>query len=144
MPPTFLGLSWRLHSQPRPPHPLPSSISRAYISTPNGRLELLSTLPSSLDSNSDKPPLFFLHGGFGAASVWIPWLLFFQSQGYACYALSLRSHGDSWLPGFWQMVWRTSMADLADDVVRGWEEVKRLEGERRGELLLCDSRLFMG
>ena len=36
------------------------------------------------------------------------------------------------------------MADLADDVVRGWEEVKRLEGERRGELLLCDNRLFMG
>ena len=121
-------LRWRTPS-PNPPHPapLPDGITRTYISTPSGPLELLSALPIS---PSNKPPLFFAHGGFGCASVWINYLLFFSARGYPCYATSYRGHGGSWYPGFWAMYF-TTRDRLADDLVDGIREVERVEGERR-------------
>lgn len=42
------------------------------------------------------PPLLFVHGAYSAASYWqqhfLPW---FSQQGYHCWALSLRGHGNS-------------------------------------------------
>lgn len=133
---SLFNLRWRRPSQPRPPVSLPEGIQRSFVSTPNGALELLSAIPSSSSSSpsekTEKVPLFFLHGGFGAASVWIPWMSFFRSKGYACYALSLRGHGESWLPGFFSMVWRTGIDHLAEDALVGLAEVRRRETERRG------------
>ena len=133
---SLFNLRWRKPSQPLPPQPLPEGVKRTFIPTPHGPLELLSAIPSTTSSSiekTDKVPLFFLHGGFGAASVWIPWMLFFRSKGYPCYALSLRGHGESWLPGFFSMVWRTGIDHLAEDALAGLVEVHRMEGERRGK-----------
>ena len=124
------SLRWTLPSEPRPQHPLPSSITRSLV--PSGldrKLELLTALPTS-PSTASHPPIFFLHGGFGGAFVWIEWMTFFQQHGYACYAVSLRGHGESWHPSFWRMTWATGLKDLAEDVKCVWEEVLRREQKR--------------
>jgi hypothetical protein len=56
------ALQWRAPS-PNPPKgtPLPDGITRSYVETPSGPLELLTALPA--DRNSSRPPLFFAHGG---------------------------------------------------------------------------------
>ena len=142
---SLLSLRWTLPAKQPIARQLPETITRSFISTPSGPLELLSALPLAPATSSTRPPLYFLHGGFGTASVWIPWMQYFQQQGYACYALSLRGRGESWRPGFWRMVWGTSMRDLADDAVRGWNEVRRLEAERRGSTSEEDMRpIFLG
>ena len=124
------SLRWTLPSEPRPAHPLPSSITRSLVPAgPNRKLELLTALPTS-PSTSSRPPIFFLHGGFGGAFVWIEWMTFFQQHGYACYAVSLRGHGESWNPGFLRMTWQTGLKDLAEDVKCVWEEVLRRENKR--------------
>lgn len=121
-------LQWRAPSpNPPAPNPLPNGISRSYIQTPSGPLELLSALPTT---PSNKPPLFFAHGGFGCASVWLNYLLFFSARGYPCYAVSYRGHGGSWYPGFWRMYF-TPRSRIAEDLVAGIEEVERRESERR-------------
>lgn len=58
-------------------------------------------------------------------------MTFLQQHGYACYAISLRGHGESWNPGFWRMTWGIGLNDLAQDVACGWEEVLRREDKRR-------------
>lgn len=40
----------------------------------------------------------------------------FATQGYPAYSLSVRGHGDSWYPSFWEMLF-TSKSAIADDVV---------------------------
>lgn len=122
-------LQWRAPS-PNPPAgtPLPEGITRSYVQTPSGPLELLSAIP--VDSSSNRPPLFFAHGGFGCASVWLAYMRFFSQRGYPCYAVSYRGHGRSWYPGFWQMYF-TSRRKIGDDLVAGIEEAERLESERR-------------
>jgi pimeloyl-ACP methyl ester carboxylesterase len=124
------ALQWRTPApNPPVPTPLPDGISRTYISTPSGPLELLFTLPSS-SSASIKTPLFFAHGGFGCASIWTSYMLFFASNGYPCYAVSYRGHGGSWYPSCWQMYF-TSREAIAEDLVAGITEVERRVGERR-------------
>lgn len=60
------------------------------------------------------PPLLFVHGAYAAASCWqqyfLPW---FAAQGYDCWALSLRGHGDS--PGREQLH-GLGIADYVTDV----------------------------
>ncbi|KAH8728655.1 Alpha/Beta hydrolase protein [Phaeosphaeriaceae sp. PMI808] len=126
------ALQWRAPS-PNPPSgtPLPPGIQRSYIKTACGPLELLSAIPShSSHSPSNKPPLFFAHGGFGCASVWLAYMTFFSSHGYPCYAISYRGHGNSWYPGFWQMYF-TGRHAIGEDLVAGIKGVERLEAERR-------------
>ena len=125
------ALQWRAPS-PNPPSggPLPAGITRTYIRTASGPLELLSAVPSSSNIDSSKPPLFFAHGGFGCAAVWLSYLTFFSERGYPCYAVSYRGHGNSWYPGFWQMYF-TTRNSIADDLVAAVKEVERRETERR-------------
>lgn len=124
-------MQWRAPS-PNPPkaNPLPSGIARTYIKTPSGPLELLSVTPSS--PNPSAPPLFFAHGGFGCAEIWIDYMQLFASKGYPCYAMSYRGHGKSWYPGFWRMYF-TSRGFVAGDLVAGIEHVESLERDRRQE-----------
>lgn len=141
---------WQLTWKPQPPpgFTLPSGITRSFIDTPGGNLELLSALPSkstsyptsSVPPFSARPPspnplnqtpafknpILFAHGGFGSAAVYIPWLLHLSSHGYSCHAISVRGHGHSYDPGFIKMVFLTSANSLAEDVAAG---VAHLEKE---------------
>ncbi|CAG8951523.1 hypothetical protein HYFRA_00007439 [Hymenoscyphus fraxineus] len=110
--------------------PLPQNITRHFISTPNGKLEILSALPPSSIPSQSKA-LLFLHGGFGHATVWLPYLSYFSSRGFRCYALSVRGHGASWKPGFFHMVWRTGKRDMAEDLGYGLTWVSAFEAAMR-------------
>jgi len=98
-----LGLSIRLHP----------SISRTHIATPGGDLELLRAVPAHYDPS--KPPLLFIHGGFGAATEYRFFMEYFSSRGYPSYAISVRGHGNSYVVGFWKMLF-TSQHQMALDV----------------------------
>tara|TARA_R110002003_G_scaffold595_9_gene20782 strand:+ start:14415 stop:14939 length:525 start_codon:yes stop_codon:yes gene_type:complete len=123
------ALQWRTPSpNPAVGSPLPLGTTRSYVKTPSGPLELISAIPSNPDPT--KAPLFFAHGGFGCASVWLSYMTFFSSRGYPCYAVSYRGHGGSWYPGFWSMYF-TGRHAIGEDLVAGIQEVEKLEKERR-------------
>ncbi|KAH8830747.1 Alpha/Beta hydrolase protein [Flagelloscypha sp. PMI_526] len=93
---SFWSFRW---TQRRKICPLPPHITRFFIPTPEGDLELLYAAPA--DPSSKKSPILFQHGGFGFAGVWISWMtLMSQKYNYPVYALSLRGHGASWCPGY--------------------------------------------
>ncbi|KAF3044034.1 hypothetical protein E8E12_007356 [Didymella heteroderae] len=123
------ALQWRAPSPnpPVPTKPLPEGMTRRYISTSSGPLELLTAIPT--DTRSSRPPLFFVHGGFGCAEIWLSYMIYFSSRGYPCYSISYRGHGNSWYPGFWRMYF-TLRGTMAQDLVAGVKEVERLETER--------------
>ncbi|KAF3930441.1 hypothetical protein ABW20_dc0104488 [Dactylellina cionopaga] len=104
---------------------LPTGFEREYIKTADGNLELLKTT-SKEATNTNKPPLFFQHGGFGSAEVYVPWMEYFSKKGYPCYALSIRGHGYSWGPSFNRMVFRTTASMLSQDVAAGVKYVTEL------------------
>jgi pimeloyl-ACP methyl ester carboxylesterase len=115
-----------------PLFPLPQKITRAYIPTPFGPLELLIALPAP-PSLKRKSPLFFAHGGCGSAAVWIPYMLFFsQRHQIPCFALSYRGHGGSWYPGFLRMYF-TWMRTFAGDLACGIRWVKDNFSEISGD-----------
>lgn len=124
-------LQWRAPS-PNPPKGslLPAGIMRSSIDTPSGPLELLSAIPDKPFSSSQLPPIFFAHGGFGCAEIWLLYMQFFVSRGYPCYAMSYRGHGNSWYPGLWRMYF-TTRDTMASDLVAGVKHVEKLERERR-------------
>ncbi|QDS73337.1 hypothetical protein FKW77_006648 [Venturia effusa] len=127
-----------------PQTPLPPGITRSYIQTPSGPLELLVALPASRNNPPTSPsqnraadatripkrtPLFFAHGGCGSAAVWIPYMQFFSREHQIpCYALSYRGHGASWYPNFLRMFF-TRMSTLAEDLARGLAYVRETAGE---------------
>ncbi|KAK3490338.1 Alpha/Beta hydrolase protein [Neurospora hispaniola] len=123
-------------SLPIPLPPLPPGISRSFIPTPHGDLEILHTTTTS---SSRQSALFFIHGGMGSASVWLEYLSFFsqqQQQNIPCYAISMRGHGGSWYPSYLRMVYGTTKGDLTGDVVSGirWA-VDRERGQRKQQQL---------
>lgn len=113
-------------------HPLPAQITREFIQTPTGEIELLISNPQANPRPNDKhsPPIFFVHGGAGHASVWLEWMTHFSTT-YSgrTYAFSLRNHGASHAVPFFRMVWQTSIDELADDLVAAFNEVTEREGE---------------
>lgn len=108
-------LLWSQPSLPLTLPPLPPSISRTFIPTAHGPLELLIAQPSS-STSPRKKALLFQHGGFGFAREWVDFMLYFSSRGFPCYAVSLRGHGQSWKPGYWRMVWGYGKSDFAEDL----------------------------
>lgn len=134
---------WNLQwTAPSPPYiPLPSTIKRIFIQGPahsHPSLELLSASPNPKPSSlpAFKTPILFIHGGFGSASVYIPFLIHLSNLGYNCHALSLRGHGHSQQLGFLRMVFGTTADALALDVARGVEFLEQLFGAK-GEVVLC-------
>lgn len=112
-------------STPLPPH---ITRTKVYPSTAQKPLELLSAHPPPSSPSTRKPQtLLFIHGGFGCASVWLPFLTYFSQRGYACYAVSLRGHGESWKPGYMEMVFCTGLKDVAADAEFAIEEVGRIQ-----------------
>ncbi|KAG6908497.1 hypothetical protein DXG01_004431 [Tephrocybe rancida] len=115
---------------------LPSCITRTYVRTPSGRLELLVAQPPETRSPEPrKKALLLQHGGFGSSAIWIPYMVFFsQKHGHPCYAASLRGHGASWNPGFLRMVLGTGKATFAQDLVFILNCVQGFEaGHRRAQ-----------
>ncbi|KAG5642736.1 hypothetical protein DXG03_002250 [Asterophora parasitica] len=124
------ALSWKTPAVVEAP--LPSHITRTYIRTPNGPLELLVAQPPS-SVQPRKKALLFQHGGFGSAAVWIPYIvLFSQTYGHPCYAVSLRGHGTSWNPGFFRLVFGTGKAFMAHDLSYALNFVQGFEAGLRG------------
>lgn len=105
------NLQWKPNPKLRP---LPPHISREFVPTPNGDLELLVCQPSQPDKSC--PPIIFAHGGFGHASLWIEWMTYFHHHyGGTTYAYSARNHGASYGVTYLKMVFGTSLDDIASD-----------------------------
>jgi pimeloyl-ACP methyl ester carboxylesterase len=116
--------------------PLPPTINRTFVKTSSGQIELLTSAPSSEPGSRpciSRPPVLFVHGGFGHASVWLPWMTYLHHKNYAgnTYAVSVRGHGASWTPGFWRMWALTTKDNVATDVVAAIEEIEKREGGKR-------------
>ncbi|KAF2428921.1 alpha/beta-hydrolase [Tothia fuscella] len=110
-----------------PPLALPPSITRTFIPSPNGQLELLSAEPPK-NTTPRKTPLFFAHGGCGSAAVWIEYMSYLaQNHNIPCYAVSYRGHGASWSPWFLNMYFTTKRA-FAEDLIEGVRFVREKEG----------------
>jgi pimeloyl-ACP methyl ester carboxylesterase len=111
---------------------LPKGVKRVMIRGSEGKLELLIS-ESPAVSRGEKPAVLFVHGGFGSAGVWLPWMrsLHDETRTYAgnLYALSLRGHGGSFAPGYLEMAYLTSMTTLSLDVAAGMREIVALEEE---------------
>ncbi|KAK5683245.1 hypothetical protein LTS10_004776 [Elasticomyces elasticus] len=119
----LFNLQW---SQQRPRlRPLPAHIERIFVPTSGGDLELLICRPTSPSTDTSAghklstPPVFFAHGGFGSAGVWLEWMEHLHFSGYqgTLYACSKRNHGASYSVPYFRMVWKTSLADCAADLV---------------------------
>lgn len=110
----------------QPPAP-PAPVTRTFIKSPGGDLELLVALPPK---PSNKAPIFFAHGGCGAAGVWTEWMTYLSQQhNIPCYAVSARGHGASYNPGYIRLVYLTTKRMLADDFVTGIKYVQEKEGQ---------------
>lgn len=83
------------------------------------KLELRHESPST---NTQKPPILFIHGAFTGAWCWDEYFLpYFAKQGYPAYALSLRGHGKS--EGGSETLVMASLADYADDLLWGVDAI---------------------
>jgi pimeloyl-ACP methyl ester carboxylesterase len=113
-----------------PESDLPSNATRHFVQTSEGQLEILAVEPPPTQQRRGQA-LFFLHGMFGSASVWLPYAIYLSQLGYPCYAISLRGHGASWVPGIVKLWWTTKAA-FARDIVAGMEWVKAQEMRKQG------------
>lgn len=129
---SLFTLRWTQHSKVRP---LPSTVTRTYVPTPGGDLELLYSKSKRADPNV--APLFFIHGGCGHASVWLEWMTYLHEAGYggALYSYSARNHGASYAVPYFRMVYRTSLDDMADDLKSCLDAVRELEGGQNAVLV---------
>ena len=132
--------------------PLPKGVTRQFVQTECGELELLCAEPSQ-PQQQRQTPIFFAHGGCGSAYVWLEWMQFFAvKHDVPCYAISYRGHGQypscfafvpdacecnssadighatggSWYPFFLRMYFTTKEA-LAGDLAAGINFVRRKE-----------------
>lgn len=73
-------------------------------------------------------PILFIHGAWHGAWCWQPYFMpYFASQGYDCFALSLRGHAGS--EGR-EALFKTSLADYVDDVARVADDITAQTGQR--------------
>lgn len=124
----LLSYKWLHYTKPTgPPEPVPEGLSRHWIDTPKGKLEILSAEPTATTASSNGPPIFFCHGGMGCGWVWTQWMRYLAARGIRSYAISLRGHGDSWYPSYFRMLWGTTRGMLGDDLVTGINWVEERE-----------------
>lgn len=109
---SLFTLRWRQQPQFRP---LPQQITRTLVPSPGGDLELLTCSPT--DPDPEALPIFFLHGGYGSAGVWLEWMTYLHESGYrgTTYAYSVRNHGGSYSVPYFRMVYRTQFDEIVDD-----------------------------
>ncbi|KAF2166760.1 hypothetical protein M409DRAFT_54550 [Zasmidium cellare ATCC 36951] len=113
---TLFTLRWTQQPQFRP---LPSHITRTFVQTPTGPLELLVCEPRKPSTRSTRPAISFVHGGYGCASVWLDWMTYLYEHDYTgrLYAYSVRNHGASHAVSYFQMVFNTSLDGITSDLV---------------------------
>ncbi len=88
-------------------------------------LELLTRVPSPI---TRQLPLLFVHGAWHGAWCWdVHFMPYFVQQGYRCYAVSLRGHGDS--AGRERIRWH-SITDYVDDVAQTAESIRLQTGQQ--------------
>lgn len=125
------ALQWSTHFNSYIPETnLPSNTTRHFVQTSEGPLELLVADPPATHQRREHA-LFFQHGAFGCASIWLKYTTYLSQLGYPCYALSLRGHGASWALKV-SKLWCTTKATLAREMVAGIEWAKAEEMRKRG------------
>src|SRR5437667_4198216 len=83
------------------------------------KLEILADVPTR---NANVSPLLFVHGAWHGAWCWKEHFLpYFSYQGFSCYALNLRGHGES--EGM-ERIHSFSLSDYVDDVLEVMEQLK--------------------
>ncbi|KAJ9650448.1 hypothetical protein H2198_010241 [Neophaeococcomyces mojaviensis] len=116
---SLFTLQWT-QSEPKL-RPLPPHIKRTFVSTPGGDIELLICEPAhAADTATQKqPPVFFAHGGYGSAGVWLDWMTYLRNRNYSgtLYAYSVRNHGASYSLPYWRMVFQTPFEDPQSDMM---------------------------
>ena len=123
---------WTLRWTQQPQsHPIPSHVTREFVDTQAGKIELLVSYPQiPALSLPQKPPIFFVHGGNGHASVWLEWMTHLsETYNATTYAYSLRNHGASFPVPYFKMVWGTSLDDLASDLITAVADACRRAGQ---------------
>ncbi|KAK5170160.1 uncharacterized protein LTR77_004745 [Saxophila tyrrhenica] len=128
-----------LHWHPHPHHrPLPSHTTRTSVPTPLGDLELL--ISQLAHASPTAPALFFAHGGYGSACVWLDWLSYLHSTGYGgtMYAFSVRNHGASYGVEYARMVYGTNLEDVVSDLgsCLGFAVERERKAGREGEVVV--------
>ncbi|KAF5737744.1 hypothetical protein HS088_TW13G00634 [Tripterygium wilfordii] len=90
------------------------------------------------ETNSENPPLVFVHGSYHAAWCWAEhWLPFFSGFGYDCYAVSLLGQGDSDAPaGSVAGSLQTHAGDIADFIHKNLGLPPVLLGHSFGGLII--------
>ena len=117
---------------------LPPHIKRTLVHTPAGDLELLICEPKPLStghssaSSKSQPPIFFAHGGYGSAGVWLEWMTYLHKHNYSgtLYAYSVRNHGASYPLPYWRMVFNTPFEHIQADMVACLEHVNKREQQQ--------------
>lgn len=114
----------RWSTQPPKYCPLPEHVERIFVKAEHGDLELLISRPRQC---SNVPPVFFAHGGYGSASVWLEFMDHLHRFGYSglLYAYSFRNHGASYHVSFLDMVYRTSLESCVEDLRACFEHAKQ-------------------
>jgi pimeloyl-ACP methyl ester carboxylesterase len=110
---SLFTLGWRQQTPKQ--RPLPAHVERKFVSSPLGDLELLISRPKQ--HRPTDPAIFFAHGGYGSAGVWLEWMSYLHESGYGgnLYAYSARNHGGSYSVSYLRMVYGTHLDDIVSD-----------------------------
>ena len=124
-PPDAYELLWCRQVPPPTAAPLRANFKRKMLGDEGRQLELIFSLAQKIEGRR-RPPILFVHGAFGSATVWREYMGYFTERGYSCYAVSLRGHGESFKPQIFKMH-RTGMKKFSKDVRAAYDYVVGIE-----------------
>lgn len=81
-----------------------------------------------------KPPLLFVHGAFTGSWMWSKYIPHFQTKGYTCYVMNLRSHYKSRIMDMTKITFDDYMEDIRE-VLAECKELPVLIGFSMGGIL---------